>query len=400
MIKKWLAIVVLFLGSFGFAQCDNSTLQIRQVRASDTDNNISWELYKHFTYFNSACNPRGILLVHLVGSYDNPLNTQVYPTLAANNGFHTLVLKYPNSTAAQSACASSANADCYLNFRKETVEGVDVSTDITVDYTNSITNRLIKLIEYMASTYSSENWGQYLVNGQIQWQKIIISGHSQGGGHAAYIAKTNHVKRCLVFASPNDFSSVSNSPANWISTISQTPDSLYYGFNNLNDDVVPFGNQFQVWSSIPMQGDTLLVDNTTDYQNQRQLYTQQNISGTGVNHSLVIRDAETPFDLQGNYLFEPVWSYMLGISTGLDVETNKKLRFKIYPNSVKNNLSILPLNDDAYTYKIFSVDGKLVSQKTNLQHTTTIDCSNYIKGVYIIQVITNEHQLTRKIVVE
>ena len=49
-----------------------------------------------------------------------------------------------------------------------------------------------------------QNWGQFLSGGSIQWDHIIISGHSQGGGHAAVIGISNPVRRVLMFASPND----------------------------------------------------------------------------------------------------------------------------------------------------------------------------------------------------
>jgi hypothetical protein len=391
--------VFIFLGfSFTlFPQCDSVSLQIREIRASDTDNTFSWELHKHFTYFNTSCSQRNLLLVHLVGSYDNPTNTQIFPSLAANNGFHALVLKYPNSTAAQSACGSSLDIDCYKNFRKEIIEGIDVSPDISVDFTNSITNRLIKLIQYMTLTYPSENWEQYLVNGQIQWQNIIVSGHSQGGGHAAYIAKTHQVKRCLMFASPNDFINTSSSPANWVSSSSQTPDSLFYGFNNLNDDVVPFINQYQVWTALPMINDTLCVDNTSNYLNKTQLYTQLTILGTGGNHSLVIRDSETPYDLQGNYLFEPVWSYMLGIDEGLAVDDEPNYTFSIYPNPANHSIQIKSNINENFTLSIYTIEGIIVKQ-INTNQSSVINISDLDKGVYLVKISNNSHQLIRKIV--
>ncbi len=34
-----------------------------------------------------------------------------------------------------------------------------------------------------------QGWGQYYSGGQIQWDKIIITGHSQGGALAAIMGK-------------------------------------------------------------------------------------------------------------------------------------------------------------------------------------------------------------------
>ena len=99
--------------------CDESSLVSFDVRAIETDPEIPWELVKHKTYFNPECESRNLLLVHLVGSLDNPGSTTEFPSLAANCGFHVLVLKYPNLTAAQSACSQSEDTNCYEKFRLE-----------------------------------------------------------------------------------------------------------------------------------------------------------------------------------------------------------------------------------------------------------------------------------------
>lgn len=174
----------------GFNQsCIESSLVIQQIRAKDTDSNIDWEINKHYTYYNPTCVQRNILVVHLVGSYDNPSNNIMFPSYAANNGFHVVSLKYPNSTAAQTACNNSTDIDCYEKFRREIIEGGDFHPDITVDVPNAINNRLIKLLMYLDTNNPNENWGNYYSGSTINWNKIIVLGHSQGVGPAAYIAK-------------------------------------------------------------------------------------------------------------------------------------------------------------------------------------------------------------------
>ena len=121
---KLFFILQLFLFSFnGISQnCNLNALIIEKTRASQTDDNIAFELNRHFSYYNPTCASKNILLVHLVGSFDNPSSTTLFPTIAANQGFHVIVLKYPNNTAAQNACGNSSDQDCYLNFRKEIIE--------------------------------------------------------------------------------------------------------------------------------------------------------------------------------------------------------------------------------------------------------------------------------------
>ncbi len=123
-------LFLLCFYSLTFGQsCNESSLIVQQIKAKDTDNNIQLELSKHYTYFNPDCTNRDFLVLHLVGSYDSPSNNILFPTHAANNGFHSICLKYKNSTAAQTACGSSTESDCYANYRKEVIEGGDHSTD-------------------------------------------------------------------------------------------------------------------------------------------------------------------------------------------------------------------------------------------------------------------------------
>ena len=240
-------------------------------------------------------------------------------------------LKYlSNNGSAYSTCGSSSDPDCYINFRREVLEGVDSSTHVTVDQTNSIYNRLEKLITYMHNNYPNEDWGQYLDNNAIDWSKISVSGHSQGGGHAAVIGIDHPVQRILMFASPNDYSDHFGAAANWTNLTSVVPDSAYYGFINHYDETL--GNvfwQYAAWSNLGMSsfGDTVNVDIVpSPYQNSHQLYTKIDLPGAlGVpDHSVMLLDDYTT-DNNGNLLYKPVWEYMLGIS-------NQTIGFDNYDN--------------------------------------------------------------------
>ncbi len=296
--------------------CDPSSLIEQRVRAHDTDPNIAWELYRHISFYNPSCQSQNTLVVHLVGSFDKPASTSLFPKLAANNGFDVISLKYPNQIAAKNVCANSSDLDCYLNFRKEIIEGKDYSDNTSVDVTNSINNRLLKLLQYLAPNYPEQNWSKYFQGDNINWQQIIISGHSQGGGHAAVIAMTNKVKRVLMFAAPNDYSDYYHAPAAWTSLPHSTPNSAYFAFNNLNDKVVKPSQQFAIWQNLGLAtfGQLVNVDNTkAPFANTHQLSTSYQTTGIGANHSAVILDSRTPLDKKMQPVFLQVWKYMLGL---------------------------------------------------------------------------------------
>jgi hypothetical protein len=216
MLKVKLAILSILYSIISFAQVGNpDLLQITEVRASETDANISFELAKHFVFYNLTAQEFtvGSLLVYLPGSFDSPENTLLFPSYAANLGFHVVNLKYQNNVAAKTACQNSTDSNCFPNFREEIIHGTAMSDKVDVDSTNSIVNRILKLIIHLNDENPDNGWDQYLNNGSLAWTKIIVSGHSQGGGHAAYMGLSKSLKRVLMFASPNDWSKHFNAPA-------------------------------------------------------------------------------------------------------------------------------------------------------------------------------------------
>jgi len=85
---------------------------------------------------------------------------------------------------------------------------------VTVNNTDCINNRLLKLLQYLDAKYPSENWGQLMLSNSIEWSKIIAAGHSQGGVHATALGINNELKRIIMFCSANDYSNNSNGRAN------------------------------------------------------------------------------------------------------------------------------------------------------------------------------------------
>jgi len=269
-------LITLSFNSVG-QSCSPDSLILREKKAIQTDIDIDWELINHQIFINPDCIPNNKLLLHLVGTGDQPTSTTYFPTLAANNGFKVIVLKYKNGISATEVCRNSEVVDCHLNYRQEIIYGTDESPHVEVDSSNSILNRFQKLLVFLESEYPTENWGDFLDDqNDIAWNNIQVSGHSQGGGHAAFIGKEFLVDRVLMFASPNEYNAYFSAPANWIGFPSETPDSNYYGFCNTLDEVVDFSEQYLMWETMNMliDVDSVKVDNSTcPYDNARGLYT-------------------------------------------------------------------------------------------------------------------------------
>lgn len=268
----------------------------------------------------SGVTPVNKLFVFLPGTDGVPNMYQLILKAGASRGYHTIGLAYWNQQAIGVLCApgNTDDANCFWDARRAVITGDADSPDIAISKPNSIVTRLTKAITYLNTTYPTEGWGQYLLNGAPDWSKIVVGGHSQGGGHAGVMSKLYSMSRACYFASPPDWDLTTNSTAPWESYANVTPASLQYGFAGLQDPSVPWAELSQIWNVLGLSafGGAVQVDNVASpYGNSHMLTTdaQPNTStddpGTPL-HGVTVRDAFTPLTSTGTPLFDPVWAYM------------------------------------------------------------------------------------------
>jgi hypothetical protein len=75
----------------------------------------------------------------------------------------------------------------------------------------------------------------------VLWEKLIVSGHSQGAGMAGMLAKTRRLDRCVMFADM-DFWVAGGRPYNWMSAVSQTPADRWFLLAHERDQYLDFTN--------------------------------------------------------------------------------------------------------------------------------------------------------------
>jgi hypothetical protein len=286
------------------------TLAEHIVAPAATDAGINNWLEDHYAYRDARVAARGRLLVHLPGSYGTPVNSQTYMKEMAAAGNHVIGLRYPNSWEVTDLCATDPDLTCYERVRLEIIDGTDRSALVAVNATNSIVNRLTKLLQYLASTWPNEGWDQYLVNGQPVWSRIMISGHSQGAGHAAVIGKYYALDRVLMFAAPGDGNSYGVAP--WQDRNHVTLTAGYFGFNHDRDHLAA---KLAAWTLMGLAdyGAAIDVDSVTaPYSNSHMLHSDA-LPGTGSYndaHGAVITDDKTPLLPDGTPRYAPVWRYL------------------------------------------------------------------------------------------
>jgi hypothetical protein len=270
---------------------------------------------------------RGKLFVFIPGTRGVPTQYSFILRAGAARGFHALGINYENQTAMGSLCQNSSELSCYWNARNAVVfgGGSPVTGQTPVSSADSIVNRLNKLLVWLRANHPAENWGQFLATDDtVDWSKVVLAGHSQGGGHVGVLAKTVSLSRAVYFSSPEDWNETTDQPANWTAGRTNfTPASLQYGFGADSDTLVPNTHAFAHWDGLgmskPVSGPVLFNDGATPTSGSRQFRTSLSFNPASTaltvalkNHGITVVDVSTPLDGNGRPLFDTngVWDYL------------------------------------------------------------------------------------------
>jgi pimeloyl-ACP methyl ester carboxylesterase len=219
---------------------------------------------------------------------------------------------YPNDVPA-AVCQDDEDEGCFEKFRREIISGGDLDARVTVDRTNSIENRFLRLIRWLAANRADEGWRQFLAEDAVAWSRIALAGHSQGGGHAQLMAKDHAVARVVVLGSPKDYSRRHGRPAAWYGGGATPAKRMFALVHRQDTQAISFAEQME---NLRASGLTAAADVDAlapPYGNARALTTDQ--PGSPVNSALahlgLVFDFMLPRGSGGQLLYRPVWNYML-----------------------------------------------------------------------------------------
>jgi hypothetical protein len=249
------------------------------------------------------------------------------------------------------ACGGKSDpSSCFDNARRNILDGVTASDVVSVDQPNSIDNRLTTLLHYLVKTYPEEGWARFLLNGAPKWTQIAVSGHSQGGGEAAMIAKLRVTARVVLFSAPPDFAGppdASSTPdscdvvngatvvpipvpaASWEATGHVTPSSKYWGLAHDKDQ--NYGAICAGWVAFGMTDLPLVVipalpnpppqsfDSTHTLVTELLPQTPAPPQKPNPHGSTALNDA-TPLGQDGAPLLSAAWHYLLTAQMSDDEE--------------------------------------------------------------------------------
>jgi len=311
------------------------------VNPCTTQSGISCDfVFQHAVTVPGGSTTRHQLVVMLNGTGANPETHFKLNSVLAAKGFHVINLRYDSAIGTSSACPNEvaiADPECFRKFRAEIVVGENVpdpfglvedSPALTVTAPNSVTNRLLQLVRYLAVNSPSAGWNDYLQHAggacdspsqntdpcDIDWSKVIVMGHSLGAGVALYLAKLHHVARVAMLSGPVDsyVQDGATVTAPWISDGQfATPATSMFALEHTGDYAL--AAETTALDALGLDPTPVSVDsNVGPYANAQRLTTSITpacITDLYGPHNSTAQDACTPGTPPE---LSPAWTYLAG----------------------------------------------------------------------------------------
>lgn len=286
------------------------------VNPSATNTAITAFDNPHYVYIDTRVVSKNKLFIFLPGTSGFPSVYTLLLKKAASMGYHTIGLMYPNGSELYMASGTNPDNTSFGRCRQEIFDGSEQSLAINVNPDNSIRGRLTRLLLYLNATYPTQNWGQYLQSGQVDWSKCVVAGHSQGGGHALFISKKVLLGKAISFASM-DWNTALGASAAWVFEPGQTPVSRLFSFISTNDQVFSYVNVQRQLNDLGIPGVPVSIDNSASpFGNTNRLITAATPALTLLlpDHNITCLDQYIPKNAQGavSPAFDSAWEYLLG----------------------------------------------------------------------------------------
>jgi predicted alpha/beta hydrolase len=246
------------------------------------------------------------LLLFLAATRARPMDYRSFLASASKAGYHVLALDYWNrGRSVQATCGS--NPQCYTDMQRNRLTGGHPNRFSSVNPGNSIQSRLGAALAYLRAQDPRGGWGRYQASGGIDWSRVVVAGHSQGGGEAAYISHIHRVRGALFFSSPVE--TTNGIAASWMHSRGKTSASRLFGFVSHHDMFYSKIRGSWKMLGLDLYGSPQSVGSLRAFSSH-ELVTHRSIGDAHRSHLRTITD-KTPRTVSGAPVFSPVWGWML-----------------------------------------------------------------------------------------
>jgi hypothetical protein len=161
----------------------------------------------------------------------------------------------------------------------------------------------VKLLVTLDRQHPSEGWSGYLDGSAPRWERLAVSGHSQGAGMAAFIAQRHTVARVALSSSPWDFHGKLGQLAPWVlEGPGKTPAESWYASSHAKENSARFIAEAYRALRVP--------------ESHIRVFTLEPARKTGDNpyHGSELGNAGTPRDASGAPAYAGDWKFLVGRS--------------------------------------------------------------------------------------
>lgn len=262
----------------------------------------------------------GLLVVFLPGTGGKPACCQLFLREAVSLGYHAIGLTYNNDAAVGSVCLNDLG--CFGLVRRNRFDGTSPSAYSSLPPQDGIASRLTAVLSYLRAHYPHEGWGSFVRRGAPVWSHIVVAGHSQGGGEAAFIGTIRRLRGVITLSSPPD-TNLSRQPATWVAEVPHglTPIDRMVGFVHSGDPFYPrIAADWQAMDLGSLGPLTSVDDTRPPYHHTHELLSSAPLPLVVLaQHDSTAVDSATPACANGSPRYAPVWEYMLEVAGGLRV---------------------------------------------------------------------------------
>jgi hypothetical protein len=271
------------------------------VAPQATDSAIHRFTDPNYVVFEHDVPPSAPLFLFMSGTGGSPARTSDFLDFAAGQGYRVISLAYNDVPAVAQVCPRDPDPDCSARVRRKRIYGDDVSRRIDDTPAEAIVNRLVKLLAKLGRDHPSEGWNQYLDGEAPRWDRIAVSGLSQGAGMAAFIAQKTRVARVVLFSSPWDNYGPRQTLAPWVAAgPGATPEDRWFAAYHEKENTAALIRRAYSALRIPQSNLRVLTKEPA------------RMAGDNPYHPSSVSNGATPREADGTPSYAGDWQFLLG----------------------------------------------------------------------------------------
>ena len=124
------------------------------------------------------------------------------------------------------------------------------------------------------------------------------------------------------------------------------------------------------------------------------------MSGENPDSAIIVISSSSSVPKNGSYIYVDNLQF-IGNVVGISENNSKKSNISVFPNPSNEdvNINFYVEPDKASNLMIYDLNGKLIHKVTELSKNNTINTSQWSKGIYTIQVNSNNQSINKKLII-